>query len=259
MAHLTPAERRAFPRSEYMPADVVSRLSRSELADRLVYSTELDRRIAKTALPAQKRSITQELIAMLRAQPRSTTEHDVAQRIAKAASVPNVDQGGAIRRSAQQLLAEQPPAPRNLDADLIVKATAGEDGLMLCCDENGTVVGVCQQSALTPVLLPSQISKARAAPAGYAALYDKDAKFLGYAKPEDIDDPATAQAKNTGPVNLGGTTGMGRTTGRGESRPPLPGDVPGRQVVKAAQRAPVRTADGRVALLRDLPPRNRRG
>jgi hypothetical protein len=251
---------------------VLQRLSRAELADRLVYSTELAQRIAKAALPAQKRTLTQEIIAMMRAQPRSATESDVAQRIAKAASVPNVDQGAAIRRSAQQLLDEQPPAPRNPDAGLVVKAAAEEDGLMLCCDEAGAVIGVCLQSALTPVLLPSEIAKAttpahmtaragtsrnaKAPPPGHLETYDKDGKFTGYVKPGDIADPATAQARNTGPVNAGGTTGLGLP--RNAPQTALPGDATGRQVVKAAQRAPVRTATGRIALLRDLPPRKTR-
>jgi len=213
MAHLTPAERRAFPYSDHMPADVVQRLSRAELADRLVYSAELAQRVAKAALPAQKRTITHEISAMMRAQPRSATERDVAQRIAKAASVPDASHGSAIRRAAQQLLDEQPPAPRNPDADLIVKAVAGEDGLMACYDENGCLFGVCPQSELVPVVLPSQVAKARAAtgkapqagkratvtvskaaPAGHVEAYDGAGRFVGYVKPEDIGQLVAGQA-----------------------------------------------------------------
>ena len=270
MAHLTPAERRAFPYADYMPADVLQRLSRAELADRLVYSTELVRKAARTSLPAQKRVITQEIIAMMKAQPRSATERGVAQRIAKAASAPDAFQGSAIRRSAQQLLNDQPPAPRNPDAGLIVKAMAEEDGLMPCYDGDGILVGVCQQSALTPILSPGDIAKARAAapakrprntvakaaPPGHVEAYDENGKFVGYVKPGDIDDPATAQARSTGPANAGGTRGLGLP--RNAPQQARPGDPPGREVVKAAQRAPVRTATGRVALVRDLPPRNAR-
>jgi len=248
MAHLTPAERRAFPYADHIPADTLARLSRAELADRLVYSTQLGQRVAKAALPAQKRTITQEIIAMMRAQPRSATERDVAQRIAKAASVPDASQGSAIRRAAQQLLDEQPPAPRNPDADLIVKAVAGEDGLMACYDENGCLYGVCEQSELIPVTLPSQVAKARAAaaakrprtsvakatpetpPAGYVAAYDQDGKFTGYVRPGDIEDPATALARTTGPVRSGGTTGLGQPRGGPQQR--LASDLPGRQVIK---------------------------
>jgi len=107
----------------------------------------------------------------------------------------------------------------------------------------------------------------KAAPAGErVAVFDQAGKLKGYARPEDIASPE-AQARNTGPVNAGGTTGMGqpRTTGPDAALPldgpqaTLPGDaqVPGRMVIKAAL-PPVRTADGRVALLRDLPPRSAR-
>jgi hypothetical protein len=224
MAHLTPAERRAFPYSDSIPADVLQRLSRAELADRLVYSRELVQKAARASLPAQQRTIAQEMLAMLRAQPRGATEHDVAQRIAKAASVPDAYQGSAIRRSAQELLTAQPPAPRNPDADLIVKAVAGEDGLMACYDENGCLFGVCQQSELTPVVLPSQVAKARAAapgrrpPAGHVAAYDRNGRFTGYVRPGDIEDLDTALAR-TGPVRSGGTASPGRQVVKTTRRP----------------------------------------
>ena len=56
-----------------------------------------------------------------------------------------------------------------------------------------------------------------------------------------------AQAKDTGPVDAGGTTGLGepRATGPADALPgdgpqkTLPGDMPGRQVVKAALRVGV--------------------
>ena len=89
---------------------------------------------------------------------------------------------------------------------------------------------------------------------------------MGYVKPEDIDDPAAAQARNQGPVQAGGTTGLGqpRRTGPPDALPgdgpqqALPGDVPDRQVVKAARRAPARPAGPGVSLLRDLPARRAR-
>jgi hypothetical protein len=64
---------------------------------------------------------------------------------------------------------------------------------------------------------------------------NKPAEPVGKASSDD-------QARNTGPVNAGGTTGMGepRVTGPDAALPAdgpqqsLPGDVPGRQVIKAA-------------------------
>jgi hypothetical protein len=256
MANLTLAERRAFPYSDHMPADVLQRLSRAELCDRLVYSRERGRVAKRTATPGHQRVIMQEIIAMMRAQPRSSTEREVATKM-KAAAVPDQFQGAAIRRSAQELLDKHPPAPRNPDAELIVKAAAGEDGLMAIFDENGCIVGVCPQDALVPVLLPSQISKARAtgrapqagklaavrvakAPPAKAAspveVFDEAGRSVGFVQPGDLS-PASAdsQARNTGPVMAGGTTGLGQPRGTG-SAAALPGDVPGRQVIKSRRR-----------------------
>ena len=113
------------------------------------------------------------------------------------------------------------------------------------------------------------VAKGRGAPAGRVAVYDERGRPMGWARPEDIADP-DAQARNRGPVNAGGTTGMGqpRGTGPAEALPydgpqqQRPGDAqtPDRQVIKAAQRAQraPRAADGRVLLVRDLPPRNAR-
>jgi hypothetical protein len=108
---------------------------------------------------------------------------------------------------------------------------------------------------------------AKTVPAGHVAVYDQHGRFAGYVQPGDLTDPAAEQARDRGPVSAGGTTGMGRPrrTGPASALPAdgpqaaLPGDaqVPGRQVIKAARRAP-RTATGRVALLCDLPPRNGR-
>ena len=65
-----------------------------------------------------------------------------------------------------------------------------------------------------------QVAKART-PAGHVAADDQAGKFMGYARPQDLADPATAQARNMGPVRAGGTTGMGqpRITGPGASLP----------------------------------------
>ncbi len=105
----------------------------------------------------------------------------------------------------------------------------------------------------------------KTATAGRVAVYDERGRPMGYARPEDIADP-DAQARNRGPVNAGGTTGMGQPRGTGPAaslpfdgpQSMLPGDAqtPGRQVIKAAQ--PRRHPDGRIMLLRDLPPRNAR-
>lgn len=80
------------------------------------------------------------------------------------------------------------------------------------------------------------------------------------AKPADVTKSvpsAEQQARNTSPVNVGGTTGMGqpRQTGPAAALPDdgpqevLPGDVAGRQVIKTAASRAVRVYDHRHSLL----------
>lgn len=80
------------------------------------------------------------------------------------------------------------------------------------------------------------------------AVYDQRGKRLGMVDPDTIDDGTAspeAQARNTGPVKAGGTTGMGqpRRTGPAGSYPAdgpqraLPGDVEDREVIKSAVKA----------------------
>jgi len=124
-------------------------------------------------------------------------------------------------------------------------------------DQQGRLLGIIDPDDVQPVIttLPAAgeaIAKARArarrtpvakaVPAGRVAVYDKDGRLAGYARPEDIADPASAQARNRGPVNAGGTTGLGgpRQTGPAASLPAdgpqqaRPGDMAGRQVIKTA-------------------------
>jgi hypothetical protein len=80
----------------------------------------------------------------------------------------------------------------------------------------------------------------KAADDDLVTLYDSAGR--PYQVPRSALQSADVQARNTGPVNAGGTTGMGmpRTTGPAAALPGdgpqqrLPGDVPGRQVVKAS-------------------------
>ena len=59
---------------------------------------------------------------------------------------------------------------------------------------------------------------AKAVPAGHVAVRDEHGQAHGYVRPEDLTDPATAQARNRGPVKAGGTTGMGQPRVRARPR-----------------------------------------
>jgi hypothetical protein len=153
------------------------------------------------------------------------------------------------------------------DGSQVAKAKAkGNAGMKAVYDQQGHLLGIIDPESVTPVIttLPAAteaVAKARprlaaraqrtpvakAVPAGHVAVYDQHGQFAGYVRPEDIDDRASAQARNRGPVNAGGTRGLGqpRQTGPAEALPAdgpqqaRPGDAPGRQVIKAGRR-PVR-------------------
>ena len=165
-----------------------------------------------------------------------------------------------------------------LDPDVIMKAASA--GMVATHDPaTGKPTGFVDPEAITPVTTgtagkPRKTGKpaapdalppagaaeervAKAAPAGHVAVRDERGRLM-YVRPEDLTDPATAQARNMAPVRAGGTTGMGqpRTTGPAASLPfdgpqaILPGDAqtPGRKVIKAAGRESAGgVPDGRVA------------
>jgi hypothetical protein len=70
------------------------------------------------------------------------------------------------------------------------------------------------------------------------------------ADPADLKGPGSpeAQAWNTGPVNAGGTTGMGQPRASGPQRA-LPGDAQDRTVVKAAAWTDVHDAKGNLVAI----------
>lgn len=92
-----------------------------------------------------------------------------------------------------------------------------------------------------------QVAKA-AAVKGLVQVFDEDGRSY-WARPEDLRGPGSpeAQARDTGPATAGRTTGLGqpRQAGPAAALPAdgpqraRPGDVPGRQVIKAAP-APAR-------------------
>jgi YD repeat-containing protein len=140
----------------------------------------------------------------------------------------------------------QQPAPASAAGQPVAKAAAKKQ-MKAVYDQQGRLIGLVDPDAVDAVLtsLPAAteaIAKAHArmrpvaksAVGGRVAVYDQHGQLTGYARPEDIADPASAQAQNTGPVNAGGTTGLGQPR-NGGPQGALPGDLPGRQVVKASR------------------------
>jgi hypothetical protein len=135
-----------------IPVDVLKMLDQSELLDRLVYAQELTQRSRSASDITVRKGYAKLAQAMLRAQPRSQTERQSATLIAKAAAAPN-SQADALRRKAQELLEQHPPAPRRGESAAVMKAKAagGGDDLFVCFDQAGNVIGVCQRSDIQPV------------------------------------------------------------------------------------------------------------
>lgn len=258
-----------------VPDEIAKSISNAEYNDRLVEVARLSAQASDPALsPDLRQAAKIRAQAVLRAQPRQATEQQHAAMIAKAAATRSPLQAEAIRRHAERLIEQEHPiAPRRGAAVRKAKAVA-EDDLTAVFDQDGNLVGVVPADAIQPVggagakdaAAAAEVAKAsgrvvvydqwrrphlanprsiqavarrkvaKAVPAGHVAVYDEHGRFAGYVRPGDIADSASAQARNTGPVNAGGTTGLGqpRRTGADGPQKALPGDAPGRQVIKAA-------------------------
>ena len=160
------------------------------------------------------------------------------------------------------------PAPA---APQPVAKAAAKNPMKAVYNQQGRLMGLVDPAVVQEVLITlpgaaevgDAIAKARArmpripvakdVPAGHIAIYDSAGQLKGYVRPGDIADPASAQARNRGPVNAGGTTGLGqpRVTGPAAASPAdgpqqaRRGDPAGRQVVKAAAAQAARRRAGR--------------
>ena len=120
------------------------------------------------------------------------------------------------------------------DGSQVAKAK-GNAGMKAVFDQQGRLLGIIDPDDVTPVTttLPGATEAvarlmevcrraqrtpvAKAVPAGHVAVYDQQGRFAGYVRPGDLTDPASEQARNRGPVNAGGTTGLGRPRQAGPS------------------------------------------
>ena len=184
-----------------IPGAVRKAISDDEFLDRLVMAEGLIRKSQAARTPGEGRAIGEQARRILIARPRAETEQIVVAKMAKAKSLGDHPQAIALERQAREELLDHPPAVRRHAAP-VAKAKAAkqdEDQLMPIYDRDGNLTHVGYPKHLTPVL------------------------------------PQKPQAKNTGPVKAGGTTGAGpvRQTGPAAALPA----VPDRQVVKAAVKA----------------------
>ena len=201
MARITPQQRQRYGPllTGSIPAGVLKAIDDQELEDRLAQASGLMQQVAKAATPGAGRQSGEQARRILAARPRAETEQIVVAKMAKARMLGNSPQAAALERQARNELLDHPPSVRR-DAAPVAKAKAAKaDGgtLMPIYDRDGNLTHVGDPKHLTPVL------------------------------------PQKPQAKNTGPVKAGGTTDAGPPK-QASPVEPLPGDLPDRQVVKAA-------------------------
>ncbi|MGH3277389.1 MAG: hypothetical protein ACRDNZ_24060, partial [Streptosporangiaceae bacterium] len=213
VAQITKSMQEAHPRlAGLVPQEILKSIDQAELADRLAFAAQHVAKSRTAPGPVAARALTSRARAILSAQPRSATEGQVARLMSRAAAAPGTPRSQQLRRQAAALLTEYPPAPRR---------NVPPRGARVI---KGRATGL----SILPVFTAKGIA------GGLVGVVDEE--FVQPARsPED-------QARDTGPVTAGGTTGLGRprATGPAGSLPAdgpqaaRPGDLPGRTIIKAS-------------------------
>jgi hypothetical protein len=188
-----------------IPVSILKSLPQDELLDRLAHADDLAARAARTRDPVLAEGYGLVAKAVLAAQPRDAVVKEIARRYLQARRTRDPRQAAALRESACKLMEHNPPAPKRAEVAKARARTVRKSGRVKVYTADGDLIGDIDQSDLQTALPPEE------------------------------------QAANRGPVNTGGTTGLGRprVTGPAAALPAdgpqrsLPGDMPGRTVVKA--------------------------
>jgi hypothetical protein len=263
-----------------VPDEIRKSISTDELNDRLIEAARLGAQANDPSLSNElRRAAKLRGQAILQAQPARATKQQHAELIAKAAATSHRGQAEAIRREAEELISERHPiAPPHRGA-AVRKAKADIAEMVPVFNQDGQLIGIADPADITPVrgskpsptpeenAQDAQAAENVAKATGMVAVYDaagrpyltyqrdirksaaqagdlvtvQDSSGRSYRVPRSVLQSPEVQARNTGPVNAGGTTGMGqpRQTGPASSSPAngpqraLPGDVPDRTVIKA--------------------------
>jgi hypothetical protein len=162
-----------------IPDDILKSIDETEVLDRFAYNRQLTEQ-ANSAAPRERATLLQQARAVMSAQPRAVTEREVKAAVAKAAEIGNGLHADAVRRKANVLLEQQPPAPRRgasatasrLITKASTKARGSEDGkpeMVAVFDAKGNLVGMCGPADLTPVQSAGAPAANEATPAQPAA------------------------------------------------------------------------------------------
>jgi hypothetical protein len=95
---------------------VLKQVDQTELLDRVIYAEELGQRSRNATDPTLRQGYASLAQAVLRAKPRAQVARQSAELIARAAALPRTGQAEELRRKAQELLEEHPPAPLRPEA-----------------------------------------------------------------------------------------------------------------------------------------------
>ena len=209
-----------------IPLATVAKISQDDLLDRLAFRADLEAKAELAASPVLASCYHSIAKAALTAEPREDVERQTRGYRAKAALL-GPQMGDHLLRMADDLERRNPAAPRRAT----VRKAQAEPSLVPVYDCNGKITGVVDEAEIIPVTDPEVVAKA--ASVGMAAVYDDRGKPTGFVHPDAVSPAEIGTVR--GPVNLGGTTGLGMPRNSPQQR--LPGDGPGRTVIKAAGRA----------------------
>jgi hypothetical protein len=229
--------------ADLIPETIMKEIPQGELRDRLAYAEDLAARTADPQLAAGYGLIAK---AMLTAPPRETTEREVARRYAEAARASDPRRAEALRRSAGELTARYPSAPRREDvAKARAVARARRSG-------PAAVAAMIAKADAAAAARAVPIAKAKAQASGeLTAVFNQNGDLIGVCAAGDIQPVAEAKPSihnpadpNPAPSAEAGTPadGVAKATRR-TARPPAPQSPPTAAVVKASFRNAGTTAE----------------
>jgi hypothetical protein len=164
--------------------EAVRKGSPDELADRMAHAAELTR-LSRAEPNAQVRKgyeLTAQ--AVLRARPRAVVAQERATLIAKARQLgPSSPEADRLTHQAEQLLDDEPPAPRRAQPETITKALGNiPPGLQVAVfDSRGRFAG-----GVYPSQIARQVAKADAGKVTLTPVYDQEGCLVGVCDPDAI-------------------------------------------------------------------------
>jgi hypothetical protein len=161
-----------------IPAPTLAKLSQSELVARLDHVADLSARAERASNPVIADCYRSVAKAALTALPPAELTQLLHDKRAKAARL-GPSMGDDLLRQADELEARNPMPPK-----ASVRKAQGEPSLTPCYDRNGNLIGVVDESAVTPISDSDVIAKA--AGAGMAGVFSDQGKAVGFAHKDAV-------------------------------------------------------------------------